>query len=430
MRLRKTPLVASILLACSATFAQEYVGDTACSGCHANFPYMGFFDAYRASGHPWKLFRTDGATPAADTYPSTPLPPLPMAFGEQLEWGDVGFIIGNYFWKARFVKYNPGMPDDGYIWTGDAGDATQWNLATQEFVPYHPGEDRPYNCGRCHTTGYDPEGNMDGRLGLIGTWTEEGIRCEACHGPSSLHIADPSNVAPPGGKACSECHYRDAEFRMPWRSGFMRHHQQAEDFSHSPHNEMLSCENCHNPHRSTVYQDGGMTTHCSDCHPGSDANNFYAISGMGDIDCIDCHMPYMAKSAVALNTYKADVKGHIFRITHEEIAAADNVTDGFWNQDENGESFITLDYACLGCHEEIGEPLTLEEAAGFALNIHVACVGDVNEDGVVGVDDQLEVILGWGVCDPGADCPGDIDKNGVVGVDDLLIVILAWGVCE
>ena len=239
--MRPFVFIVSLALIASVAAAQNYVGDDVCSACHADSPAEGFFEGYRRSGHPWKLFRTAGDVPAADTWPWTVVPPLPVVDDAQLEWSNVEYVIGNFFWKVRYIR------PDGFIYTGQADETTQWNIATQEFVPYHAGEiDKPYNCGKCHTTGYEPEGNQLGLPGLFGTWAQDGVRCEACHGPASEHIADPFGTAPPGGKDCADCHFRDADFRMPWKGGFMRHHQQAEELSHSPH-DALSCNTCHKP---------------------------------------------------------------------------------------------------------------------------------------------------------------------------------------
>jgi hypothetical protein len=54
-----------------------------------------------------------------------------------------------------------------------------------------------------------------------------------------------------------------------------------------------------------------------------------------------------------------------------------------------------------------------------------ACVGDIDEDGTVGVTDLLAIVGMWGETG-GA---GDIDGSGVVGVGDLLMAIDAWGDC-
>ncbi|MCP3902430.1 MAG: hypothetical protein GY715_02245 [Planctomycetes bacterium] len=411
-----------------------YMGDQACSGCHSGIPEPGFFEGYMNSGHPWKLYQTGGQVPDPATWPFTPVPPLPTVGGTQLEWSDVEFTIGNYFWKTRYIR------PDGFIYIGDAGDTTQWNIATQEFVAYHAGEpDKPYNCGRCHTTGYEPEGNQLGLPGLIGTWAEDGVRCEACHGPSEDHVLNAfTGIVPPGGKSCDECHYRDTQFRMPWKSGFMRHHQQSEDFIHSPHASGLKCVSCHNPHKSTVYQLGGLHTECTSCHAGDEDNGFYQVAGMDFLDCKDCHMPYMGKSATASNAFTGDIRGHLFRIMTDPISAADNTYEEggstFWNQDETGAAYVTLDYACLGCHMDFDD-LTIEEAATFSFKIHdahpvivePACPEDLNGNDQVDFADILVVIGAWGPC--GVPCPEDLNDNGQVDFADILVIIGAWGPC-
>ncbi|MDP8205712.1 MAG: T9SS type A sorting domain-containing protein [Candidatus Electryonea clarkiae] len=381
-----------ILLATFVAFgayAQDYVGDEACAGCHANNPVDGFYDGYKDSGHPYKLTRTGGEVPAEGTWPWTEAPGLPVAWGAQLEWSDVEFVIGNYYWKARFVT------DQGYIYTGDEGETTQYNLLNDTWAGYHDGEytgvgddGKPYDCGRCHTTGYDAEGgNMYDMPGMVGTWTEEGIRCEACHGPAGDHVADPGNVVPTGGKDCAECHYRDSEGRNPWKGGFGRHHQQAEDHAMGSH-AGLECITCHDQHRSTVYNDGGIpeSFSCNNCHPGSEENGFYVVDDMEDVACIECHMSYTGKSGQTFNDYKGDVRGHFFQIMTDATTREDNVWEDesgnmFWAVDDDGKAFVTLDYSCLGCHVDLEEHnnLTLEEAVAYAVNIHTDHAASVTD---------------------------------------------------
>jgi Ca2+-binding EF-hand superfamily protein len=50
---------------------------------------------------------------------------------------------------------------------------------------------------------------------------------------------------------------------------------------------------------------------------------------------------------------------------------------------------------------------------------HNTCPADINNDGVVDVNDLLELVSSWG--DSGG--PGDIDGDGIVGVNDLLELI-------
>ncbi|MHC4989772.1 MAG: hypothetical protein ACYTGC_02235 [Planctomycetota bacterium] len=63
----------------------------------------------------------------------------------------------------------------------------------------------------------------------------------------------------------------------------------------------------------------------------------------------------------------------------------------------------------------------------FRQRTDVPCPGDTNGDGLVNVNDQLNVIFDWGT--DGSANNGDIDGNGIVNVNDLLIVILNWGPC-
>ena len=55
----------------------------------------------------------------------------------------------------------------------------------------------------------------------------------------------------------------------------------------------------------------------------------------------------------------------------------------------------------------------------------LTCVGDLDGNGVVRVNDLLLLIAAWG--NQGGDA--DLDGNGVVAVADLLILISNWGPC-
>jgi hypothetical protein len=57
------------------------------------------------------------------------------------------------------------------------------------------------------------------------------------------------------------------------------------------------------------------------------------------------------------------------------------------------------------------------------------CSPDVDNNGVVNVDDLFVVINAWGPCDDPDDCPADIDGNKVVNVDDLFAILNNWGPC-
>lgn len=55
------------------------------------------------------------------------------------------------------------------------------------------------------------------------------------------------------------------------------------------------------------------------------------------------------------------------------------------------------------------------------------CPEDVNDDGIVDINDLMQVLASWGDCpDP---CPADIDEDGNVDRRDLAILLAAWGDC-
>ena len=77
-----------------------------------------------------------------------------------------------------------------------------------------------------------------------------------------------------------------------------------------------------------------------------------------------------------------------------------------------------------------GTPNCLAIYDAFALHgmaIAPECRGDLGEpDGVIDVEDLLEVLGGWGCL--GA-CDGDANGDGIVDVMDLVLVLGQWGRC-
>jgi hypothetical protein len=160
---------------------------------------------------------------------------------------------------------------------------------------------------------------------------------------------------------------------------------------------------------------------------------------MESVDCIECHRPQMGKSADKVNDYKGDIRGHLFRITDEPLFAVDNV-DGdngklYGNQSVAGSAFATLDDGCMGCHIEIGQPLTMTEASDFAWHLHTAhpagtpvtfCAWDLNGDGSVAIADFLALLGAWG---PNPGHPADFNGDGFVRIEDLLALLAKWGAC-
>ncbi len=347
-----------------AAAGAEYVGSATCSGCHEDV-----YKKFMLSGHPYKLNKVVDGKPPEYPYSEVPNPP------EGYTWDDVTYVIGGFGWKARFIDKN------GYIITGDENATTQYNFANEEvgkdagWVAYHAGQEKPYTCGTCHTTGYKPEGNQDGLEGLVGTWAEPGIQCERCHGPGSNHASDPYGFAlkiDRTAQLCGECHIRGSVDEIDAKGGFTKHHEQAEELYASKH-FAIGCVACHDPHASALYADEelnpdkGIWNDCQDCHFNAAANQKSETMTAVGVTCEDCHMAPMAKSAWGnLDIFTGDISSHLFGI---------NVDPNAPQFSEDGSvtmPYITIAYACQRCHIEGGgaSARSVEELAAFAADYH------------------------------------------------------------
>ncbi|MBF0336459.1 MAG: cytochrome c3 family protein [Nitrospirae bacterium] len=318
-----------------------YVGAYACFKCHPKE-----YNDHITSGHPYKLARAEEARQR-----NIPIP-------EGYTWDDISYIIGGAQKKVRYIDLN------GYIVTSakDGSDLkTQYNIETGTWVYYEKGKKKPYDCGPCHTTAYNPEGHQEGREGLIGTWAQPGIHCEACHGPGGEHIKNGSKkniVVDTSAALCGKCHVRGNKDKIPAKNGFISHHEQFSEFLVSPHRD-LACTTCHNSHKRAKV---GIIKECASCHKSQAEKYKETPMGQVGITCIDCHMPWAIESAVVRGPFKADVRTHLVTINTDENAKM------FYEEDGKlfARGYVTLDFACLYCHKNKDR----KWAAKFVKTIH------------------------------------------------------------
>ncbi len=341
----------------------EYVGSGTCAeaDCHADIA-----EVVQKSGHPYKLTKVVNGQPPE--YPFSVVSELPEGY----TWDDITYVIGGYNWKARFID------KDGYIITGvDENATTQYNFANPVvgkdagWVGYHAGEEeKPYDCGSCHTTGYNPEGHQDGLPGLIGTWSEPGVQCESCHGPGGNHVNKPYGVEMKidrSSEQCGTCHSRGDVTEIDASGGFIRHHEQYEELLQTKH-QALSCVTCHDPHQGVIQaRETDVETvrvECQSCH--FEEAKFQKSEIMkAVVDCIDCHMPRIVKSAWGdADAYTGDIRSHLFAIDPD--AASQFSEDG-----KTAISQVSLDFACKSCHSADGmatvktDERLYDEAVGY-----------------------------------------------------------------
>ena len=389
MKLSQLFLITIILLAFNGiTLAQNYVGSQSCQTCHS-----GIHSDWSESGHPYKLQKIQNSQPPS--YPPGLMsqktvgpdvnyllePGVPQA-PKGYTWGTIGWVMGGYHSNARFLDTL------GYVIIGDS---TRYHLPTKRWVRYvqsPPGTQMyNYSCYKCHTTGPSETKTppFDPYPGIQGSWAEAGVGCEACHGPGSQHVGNPS-IKPPkdGYETCNNCHARDRgtqftwNFRVEWlpetstSTGFIRHREQGDMMFASKHHQAnMTCATCHDPHKGVYYEQlGGIkpTPSCETCHPGK------SIPGHGPekATCTDCHMPFAAKNADALSPYVSEQSAHFWKILTDPITMFENldttVATGkkFIKVDGSGLSGLTLDYTCLQCHVT----QDVNWAAQYADNIH------------------------------------------------------------
>ncbi|OGQ85887.1 MAG: hypothetical protein A2512_13465 [Deltaproteobacteria bacterium RIFOXYD12_FULL_56_24] len=332
------------LMVMGTASAADYVGSEKCFSCHKDQ-----FNDWQASGHPWKLRKMEKAR-----YAKLPLP-------KGWAWEDISYVIGGANKKARFID------KQGYIITTakDGSEAkNQYNIEDGSWAFYHKGEKKPYTCGGCHTTGYSKEGHQDGLPGMIGTWKEDGIGCEACHGPASDHVAKPGkgNLKNDlSAESCGKCHQRGGMGPQPPASGgFIKHHEQINELKAGSHKD-LTCVTCHDPHKRAIH----AKNNCAECHDGIAKKFAGNIHGKQGTRCVECHMPKVSKSAISRSSYEADVRTHIMKLNTDPTVSMFETVEEKGKKSTFAKGFVTLDYACLRCHASRDRKWASDKAKGF-----------------------------------------------------------------
>jgi Cytochrome c3 len=329
-----TLVLGVLLLAGTGSLAAQYQGAESCYDCHDQQYYQ-----WLTSGHRFILMRAEDARHRQLTLP------------DGLTWDDVRFVVGGNKTKALFLD------PEGYLYTPASG-ANQYNLLTGDWSDYHAGETKVYDCGNCHTTGYQTGGFPPNLPGISGTFALPGVQCEHCHGPGNTMAAGDTDAA-----FCGECHNHGPSNAIAAGAGFIRSEGQYNEFLAGPHAALSKgCVSCHDPHQSAKF---GISTPCSQCH--SSEANAYAGTLMAKVGvaCEDCHMPPATLSAQPLGPHEGDMKTHIFYIDTDP--AANMFTQNGGNVVlSGGKAAVTLDFACQRCHQGA----SLEELARFARDFH------------------------------------------------------------
>ncbi len=173
-----------------------YAGSAACAPCHP-----GEFAEWKRSPHA-RMVRSPLKDPGAVIAAFDGKSPFPRS--------EIAYVLGSRA-VQRFVSHKgDSLVVRTPIWIVRT---RSWNL------DYWREQDWGKNCAGCHLTGYDP---------ALPGFAEEGIGCEACHGPGRRHVrsANRVDIVHPGrlqasrrAMICEACHTtgHDAtgEYRFP-----------------------------------------------------------------------------------------------------------------------------------------------------------------------------------------------------------------------
>jgi len=321
--------------------AAQYQGAEYCIDCHAQQ-----YHDWLTSGHKQILMEGENAQ-----HRSLPLP-------GGLSWNDVSYVVGGNRTKALYLN------GSGYFVTSSQDSQgrpvsghNQFNLLTGEWSDYHAGENNlVYDCGECHTTGYEAGGSPQGLPGISGTFALPGVQCENCHGPGDSMEAGDTDPA-----FCGECHNHGPTNVVAASAGFIKSEGQYNEFLAGAHANG-SCVQCHNPHQNAEY---GIVTECETCHASKATAYKDTVMYNAGVECKDCHMPYATLSAQALGPHQGDRRTHIFRINPDPTAPM-FVPNGSSVVQVGGEAAVTLDFVCQRCHGSSSKAAL----APFAENFH------------------------------------------------------------
>ena len=287
--------------------------------------------------------------------------------------GTEDYVLGNYQWNVQTHKWQK---------------FNSWKYWYKDAYP-HDNNELPTSraCDGCHFTGF-----MSRQKRI-----EPGIACEACHGPASKHIEDPSskvylaslNDPLRQNEVCLQCHMRnrdkrledhnisdiykdardyplgyeagcnltDCELPAPFTMGHetkeffangagKKNRTQGNEFVHSIKGKHgISCINCHNPHTlvPTAENNSGNSL-CMKCHSfggvigphqkNIEQHTHHKADSKGSL-CVECHMPKTGK-----HTGKSPltVRSHLFGFT------TPNETIKYKMPHETN--------ACYACHKE------------------------------------------------------------------------------
>jgi len=232
-----------------------------------------------------------------------------------------GAIVGDFSSNKAFAKekvayvLGSGRNEQAYLDVDYRVLPAVWDVKAKSWKPTQP-VDGATQCIGCHVTGYNPADKAS---------MQNGVGCEACHGPGGEHISggdkkativNPKNLdKAKQAMICGQCHsvgkdpsgvyahpvgYRPGDDlakafvdAKPTSAG---RNQQYSEFAQGKHAQVgVTCVTCHDPHDMTSNRGQlrkPVTELCLGCHASKIKDiATHAPNAPADATCATCHMP-------------------------------------------------------------------------------------------------------------------------------------------
>lgn len=271
-----------------------YKGNMMCKMCHNGLEkHKPIIEAFDKTAHPKALQKASAEGAIVGDFSTNPL------FKKE----DVAWVLGKGRNKQAYLDAN--FKVFGAMW--DVKEK-KWKKAQEA--------DGLTQCIACHTTGFDPATKK---------WIQDGVTCEACHGPGGDHIGkmgnkafivNPKNLDPvKKGMICGQCHSagKDPTGKLPHPVGFRPgmdltktfvdakptapgDNQQYSEHLQSKHAQVgTNCTTCHSPHSNGATGKSQLKTpvneQCLACHAAKIVDmKTHAPQAAPDATCATCHM--------------------------------------------------------------------------------------------------------------------------------------------
>lgn len=276
---------------------------------------------------------------------------------------DIAYGLGSGIHIQRYLYE---IDDDHYMVF-----PAEWNTVTSEWQSYNTGDewlsegyDFNQNCSYCHVTGFEAE-TLE--------WDDEGVQCEACHGPGSEHVIlmddlgfifderdredlhETINIAV-DPQTCGQCHSRGiSDSAHPYPTDYILGEDLSETWTLTTQDV---ADSWHPTGQAALpnmqYNEWLLSGHAESYTSATTSDNY-------DLECLTCHSSGYRRALRILETSDEDPEAlPIPEVEAERLpfgVACSTCHNPHDNRDDDED--FDLDEAvyaqCVACHQSAGD---------------------------------------------------------------------------